>query len=77
MEEKLPGRTEGHCAQLAPPHFKRFWAQKAATRAPKIDQKSMEKRCKNQWEIRMGFYMASGAFLVDFGVFLGPWTLEN
>ena len=36
----------------------------------------MKNRCKNQWEIWMGFCMALGAFLVDFGgVFgtLGPW----
>ena len=36
----------------------------------------MKNQCKNQWEIWMGFCMALGAFLVDFGgVFgtLGPW----
>ena len=71
MEEKLPSRTEGRGGQIASPHFKRFWARKAATRGPKIDQKSMKNRCKNQWEIRMGFYMASGALLVDFGGVFG------
>ena len=72
MEEKLPSRTEGRCAQLAPLHFKRFWVQKAATRLPTIDKKSMSSPCKNQWEIRLGFCMASGALLVDFGFFFDP-----
>ena len=75
MEEKLPSRIEDRWGQLAHPHFKRFWAQKAATRGPKIDQKSMKNQCKNQGETRLGFCMALGAFLVDFGgVFgtLGP-----
>ena len=36
----------------------------------------MKNRCKNQWEIRLSFCMALGAFLVDFGMFLGPWTLD-
>ena len=72
MGEKLPSRTEeGRCEQLAHPHFKRFWPQKAATRPPKIDQKSMKGRCKNQWEIRLGFCMASGALVVDFGGVFG------
>ena len=66
VEEKLPSRTEGRCGQLASIHFKRFWFQKAGSRPSKIDKNSMKKRCKNQWEIRMGFCMASGAFLVDF-----------
>jgi len=70
VEEKLPGRVEGRGWEIAPPHFKRFWAQKGATRLPKIDQKSMKNRCKNQREIRLGFCLASGTFLVDFeGVF--------
>ena len=71
MEEKLPSRIEDRWGKVAYPHFKRFWAQKAATRGPKIDQKSMKNRCKYQWEIRMGFYMASGAFFVDFGRVFG------
>ena len=36
VEEKLPSRTEGRRERRAPPHFKRFWAQKAATRRPKM-----------------------------------------
>ena len=67
MAEKLRSRTQGRWGKLAARHFKRFWAQKAATRGPKIDKKSVTNRYKNQWEIRIGFYMASGAFLVDFG----------
>ena len=42
VEEKLPSRTEGRRGRRAPPHFKRFWAQKAATRRPKIVKKSVE-----------------------------------
>ena len=37
VEEKLPSRIEGRWDQLALLHFKRFWAQKGATRRPKID----------------------------------------
>ena len=76
VEEKLPSRTEGRWAQVGSRNFKRFWAQKVATRRPKMDQTSMENLCK--MEIRLGFCMASGLFLVDFGgVLWGPWTLEN
>ena len=67
MEKKLPSRIEDRWGQLGPPHVKRFWAQKAATRGPQINQTSMKNRCENQWEIRMGFYMASGACLIDYG----------
>ena len=48
VEEKLPSRIEDRWRQVAPPHFKRFWAQKEATRRPKINQKSMKNQCKNQ-----------------------------
>ena len=48
VEEKLPSRTEDRCGKVAVLHFKRFWAQKGDTRRPKIDQKSMKNRCKNQ-----------------------------
>jgi len=71
VAEKLRSRTEGRWGKVADTHFKRFWAQKAATRPPKMEQKSMKNRCKNQWEIRLGFGMASGAFLVDFGGVFG------
>ena len=55
VEEKLPSRIEGRPGNRAPPHFKRFWthfkrfwAQKEATRRPKIGEKLMKNRCKNQ-----------------------------
>ena len=76
VEEKFPSRSEGRGEKVALLHFKRCWAQKGATRLLKIDQKSMKNRCKNQWEIRLGFGRALGAFLVDFVMFLGPWTLD-
>ena len=76
VEEKFPSRIEGRGGKVALLHFKRFWAQKGATRLPKIDKKSMKNRCKNQWEIRLGFGSALGVFLVDFDMFLGPWTLD-
>ena len=62
MAEKLRSRTEGRWGKLALLHFERFWAQTAATRGPKIDKKSMKNRCKNQWEIWLGYCMALGAF---------------
>ena len=50
VEEKLPSRTEGRRGRRAHAHFKRFWAQKAATKRPKmvpngtkIVEKSMQK----------------------------------
>ena len=76
VEEKFPSRIEGRGGKTVSLHFKCFWVQKGATRLPKIDQKSMKNRCKNQWEIRLGFGRALGAFLDDFGMFLGPWTLD-
>ena len=48
VEEKLPSRTEGRRGRRALPRFKRFWAQKAATRRPKMAQKSLKNQCKNQ-----------------------------
>ena len=42
VAEKLRSRTEGRWGQLPLPDFKRFWAQKVATRGPKIHQKSMK-----------------------------------
>ena len=72
VEEKLPSRTEDRWDKLALSHFDRFWTQKRARRRPKFDQKAMENQCKNQGEIRLGYCMALGAFLVDFG---GPGPL--
>ena len=71
MAEKLPSRIEDRLYLSASPHFNRFWIQKGATRRPKIDKKSMKNQCKNQGEIRLGFCMALGAFLVDFGGVFG------
>ena len=71
VEEKFPskiGDRWGHSPLL---HFESFWAQKGATTRSKIDQKSIQNRCKNQWEIRLGFGSALGVFLVDFGMILG------
>ena len=47
VEEKFPSKNGDRWGKLALPHFKRFWAQKGATRRPKIDQKSIKNRCKN------------------------------
>ena len=69
VEEKFPSKIGDRWDQVGPPPFKRFWPQKGATRLPKIDQKSMKNRCKNQWEIQLGFGGALGAFLLDFWVF--------
>ena len=44
VEEKLPSRTKGRRGRRAPPHFKRFWAQKAATRRPKMVPKLHKNR---------------------------------
>ena len=76
VEEKFPSRIGDRWGQSAVLHFERVWAQKGATRRPKIDQKSMKNRCKNQWEIRLGFGSALGVCLVDFGILVGPWTLD-
>ena len=77
MEEKLPSRTEGRCAKLALLHFKRFWAQQAATRAPKIDQKSMNIDAKINGKFGWVFAWPRERCWLTLGVFLGPWTLEN
>ena len=52
-----------------------FRHQSGTQMDPKIDQKSMRNRCKNQLEIRLGFCMASGALLVDFGGVVGTLDL--
>ena len=71
MEEKPLSRIEDRWDQLALPYFKRFWAQKGATRRPKINKKSMRNQCTNQEKIRLGCCMALGALLVDFGGVFG------
>ena len=76
VEEKFPSKIGDRWGTLASRLFESFWAQKGATRAPKIAKKSSKKRCKNRFEIRLGFGRALGGFLVDFEIFLGPWTLD-
>ena len=61
MEEKLPSRIEGRLQKSPPPHFKRFWAQKGATRRPKIDQKVDEKSRQKSMRNSAGFLHGLGS----------------
>ena len=70
--QKLPSRTEDRWGKLALLHFKRFWAQKGATRRPKIDEKSMQKSMRNSAGFLHGLGSVFGRL---WGVF-GPWTLD-
>ena len=61
MGEKLPSRTEGRGWKIAHLHFERFWAQKGATRLPKIDQKSMKKSMQKSMGNSVGFWQSLGS----------------
>ena len=73
---KRSRRAEDRGSHIASLHFKRCWVQTGATKLPNINYKSMNRRCKNPWELRLGFGIALGACWVDFGMLLGPCTLD-